>query len=74
MSTEHITNCIALLNRYHSAKTKSLCQFGNMLTGEVAIATFDDMMEDLYENGWEDKAEEYIFAFEEELKRRVGSD
>jgi len=70
MSTEHIKNCINLLNRYHSAKSNSLCAFGNMLTGEIAQAHFDDMLEDLYENGWKDKAEDYIHSFQNELNRR----
>lgn len=70
MSTEHIKNCIGLLNHYHSAKSNSLCAFGNMLTGEIAQAHFDGMLEDLYENGWEDKAEDYIYSFEKELERR----
>jgi len=70
MSTEHIKNCIGLLNRYHSAKSNSLCAFGNLLTGKIATAHFDDMLEDIYENGWGDKAEDYIDSFERELERR----
>jgi len=71
MSTEHIKNCISLLNRYHSAKLNSFYAFGNLLTGDEAQVTFDDVLEDLYENGWEDRAEDYICSFEKELERRA---
>ena len=70
MSTKHIENCLNVLHTYHSHKLNSFCVFGNMLTGDVAQMNFEDNLEDLYENGWEDKAEDYIHAFENELDKR----
>lgn len=70
MTTEHIKNCIKVLHRYHSAVQSSMCDFGNLLQGEIAQETFDNQLADLYENGWEDKAEEFIYTFEQELEER----
>jgi hypothetical protein len=70
MTTHHITNCIALLERYHSTQLHNAHSFLNTLHGEMAIETMENNIASLEEDGWQDKAEEYIDSFQKELERR----
>lgn len=70
MSTEHIKNCIGMLRRYHAKRLHDMMTVSAMVTGDIARQSIDDGLADIAENGFEDAAEEYITAFEEELRRR----
>lgn len=70
MTTYHIKNCISLLDRYHLNKLYSICSLGNSFLGEVAEQVFDNAVEGILQDGWKDKAQEFIDSFNKELQRR----
>ncbi len=71
MSTEHIKNCIKLLERYNTHRLHNLLSFQESLVGKQAIIHCENCIEEVLENGWEDKSEEYILSFEKELEKRT---
>jgi hypothetical protein len=70
METSHIKNCIRMLERYHENERALGWGAIGGLSGEMAIEAAESAMLSLEENGFEDKADEFIFAFEQELERR----
>jgi hypothetical protein len=70
METSHIKNCIRMLERYHGYEEYLGWTAIDGLRGEMAIEAAESAMLSLEENGFEDKADEFIFAFEQELERR----
>jgi len=70
MESSHIKNCIRMLERCHEhEKYLGWTAIGG-LTGEMAIEAAETAMLSLEENGFNDRADEFIFAFEQELERR----
>jgi len=72
MTTQHINNCIAVLERYNNRRLLQAESFGMCLHGEQAIFSHEEMMWKLYDYGFEDDVDDYIFSFEQELERRIG--
>jgi hypothetical protein len=70
METSHIKNCIRMLNRYHDHVLLQAYEWEASLNGEQARYAAEDAILDLEENGFNDKAEDFIFAFEQELESR----
>ena len=70
MESSHIKNCIAMLEKYHRQEEELGWMAIGGLHGDMAIEAAENAMLNLEENGFEDKAEEFIFSFEQELERR----
>ena len=72
MGISHIENCIKMLARNKERKLLQAMASGNMLQGEMAIECFDRGLESVLsgEESIDDKADEYILSFEEELRKR----
>ena len=70
MTTSHIKNCIAILQRYHEAKRQEMYAIQSFVTAEQATIHIDNALLDIEENGFEDDADEYILSFENELSKR----
>jgi len=73
MGTQHIKNCIALLERYDKHRIFQAESWGTCLKGEQAIYAHEAMMRGLYDYGFEDEVDDYIFSFQQELERRQPS-
>ena len=72
METQHIRNCIALLKRFNDHRLLQAESFGAFFHGEQAIFSHEEMMRGLYDHGFEDDVDDYIFSFEQELEKRIG--
>ena len=70
MEASHIQNCINLLERYHDALLAQGYSAIAGLRGEMAIEAAENAMAHIERSGFEDVAEEFIFAFNQELERR----
>jgi hypothetical protein len=70
MKTSHIRNCIRMLGRCHDALLLQAYSAIDGLHGEMAIECAEDAVATIEENGFGDNADEFLFAFEEELRRR----
>jgi uncharacterized damage-inducible protein DinB len=70
METTHIKNCIKMLERYHDHVLLQAYEWESSMQGEQAQYAAEDAIRDLEENGFNDKADEFIFAFEQELETR----
>jgi len=70
MESSHIKNCIRMLERCHEHEKYLAWTATGGLTGEMAIEAAETAMLSLEENGFNDRADEFIFAFEQELERR----
>jgi len=72
MGDVHIRNCISMLERYNNHRLFQAESFGTYLRGEQAIFSHEAMMRRLYDYGFEDEIDDYIFSFQQELERRRG--
>ena len=71
MTTQHIKNCIALLNRYDAHCFHNAYSFLDILQGDMAIDTMENNIASAEEDGYmSEEAQEYIESFENELKKR----
>lgn len=70
METSHIRNCIRILERYHKNELMKGYAAIDGLRGEMAVESAETAIRDIEENGFNDEADEFIFAFEQELERR----
>lgn len=70
MSTLHIRNCIRMIERYNAARIWNMHLLASMLQGEMAVDAAESDIAHVEAYGFEDWAEDYIYAFEQELERR----
>jgi len=70
MTTSHIKNCIAMLERYHLNEEIGLLCAIDSVNGEQAGYHLEDAYESLIEEGHDDIAQVYIDTFNAELERR----
>ncbi len=72
METSHIINCVRILHRHNMARLAQMYSIADMLHGEEASLCLERDICSIEEDGFgeNDLAEQYLFAFQEELERR----